>query len=323
MRRRAFLTALGLGAIAWPAAARAQQPKRTYRIMWMSTEAQPDPFVDGFREGMLALGYIEGRDFVIELRYAHGNPDALRTAVADLVRAKPDLVVSSGPAIRAMREAKDVPVVFAISGDPIELGVAKTLARPGSNFTGSTFLSLDLAAKRVELIKEALPSLRRLAIFSNAQHPGEGSELKATLQAAQAAGVTPHYVPFKGPGEFDQALAALKALRADAMLTFPDGVTMVHRAKIGQFAAANALPSMFGWREYCDAGGLMSYGANQRAAHVRLATFADRVLRGEKPGDIPIEQPSRFELVVNLKTAKALGVTLAQNLLVRADVVLE
>lgn len=323
MQRRAFLTALGMGAIAWPEAARAQQPKRMSRIIWMSTEAQPDPFVDGFREGMLALGYIEGRDFVIELRYAHGNPDALRTAVADLVRAKPDLVVSSGPAIRAMREAKDVPVVFAISGDPIEFGIAKTLARPGANFTGSTFLSLDLAAKRVELIKEALPALRTLAIFSNANHPGEGSELKATQQAAQSAGLTARYVPFRGPGEFDQALAALKALHADAMLTFPDGVTMVHRAKIGQFAAANALPTMFGWREYCEAGGLMSYGANQRAAHVRLATFADRVLRGEKPGDIPIEQPSRFELVVNIKTAKALGVTLPQNLLVRADVVLE
>ena len=323
MKRRAFLTALGVGAIALPQAARAQQPKRMFRIIWMSTESQPDPFVDGFREGMLALGYIEGRDFVIELRYAHGNPDALRSAVADLVRIKPDLVVSSGPAIRAMREAKDVPVVFAISGDPIEFGVAKTLARPGANFTGSTFLSLDLAAKRVELIKEALPPLRMLAILSNASHPGEASELEATRQAAQSAGLSLRYVPFRGPGEIDQALASIKALRADAMLTFPDGVTMVHRARIAQFAGANGLPSMFGWREYCDAGGLISYGANQRAAHVRLATFADRVLRGEKPGDIPIEQPSRFELVINLKTAMVLGITMPQDLLVRADVVLD
>jgi len=323
MKRRAFLTALGVTAVAWPEAARAQTPKRMYRLMWMSTEAQPDPFVEGFREGMASLGYIEGRDFVIELRYAHGNPDALRAAVADLVRAKPDLVLSSGPAIRAMREAKDVPVVFAISGDPVELGIAKTLAWPGTNFTGSTFLSLDLAAKRVELIKEAVPAIRTLAILSNVNHPGEASELKATLQAAKTVGVAPHHVPFKGPAEFEQALAALKALRADAMLTFPDGVTMVHRAKIGQFAAANALPSMFGWREYCDAGGMMSYGASQRAAHVRLAAFADRVLRGEKPGDIPIEQPSRFELIVNLKTARALGLSLPQNLLVRADAVLE
>jgi putative ABC transport system substrate-binding protein len=163
--------------------------------------------------------------------------------------------------------------------------------------------------------------LHKLAILSNINHPGEVSELKATQNAARSIGLPLVYIGFKGPSEFDQALSALRESDADGMLTFPDGVTMVHRARIGDFARARRLPSM--WREMCDAGGLMSYGANQRATYVRLATFADRVLRGEKPGGIPIEQAGRFELVVNLKTARALGVSIRPELLARADDIIE
>jgi putative ABC transport system substrate-binding protein len=322
VKRRAFISLLG-GAAAWPLAAHGQQPTKIHRIFWASTESQPDPFVDGFREGLRERGYVEGRNLVLELRYAPGNPEALRAVVSDLTRSNWDLAVSSGPAIRAMRAATDIPVLFAISGDPIELGLVKSLARPGGNFTGHTFLSLELAGKRVELLKDMFPQLRTLAVLSNTDHPGERSEWHATQQAAQTLGIELVYVPFVGARELDGALAAAGNARADAMLIFPEGVTMVHRAKIAQFAVADRLPSMFGWSEYSDAGGLLSYGANQRATYFRLATHADRILRGESPADLPVEQPTKFELAVNLKTAKALGIEIPPSILLRADKVIE
>jgi ABC-type uncharacterized transport system substrate-binding protein len=323
MKRREFISLLGGAAAAWPLAARAQQPTKLYRIFWVSTESQPDPFVDGFREGLRERGYVEGKDVVLELRYAPGNPDGLRTVLSELTLGNVDIAVSSGPAIRAMKAATNIPVLFAISGDPVELGIVKSLARPGGNFTGSTFLSLDLAGKRVELIKDFFPQLRTLAVLSNADHPGERSEWRTTQQAAQALGINAIYVPFVGARELDNALAAVGNARADAMLVFPEGVTMVHRAKIAQFALAQRLPSMFGWSEYCAAGGLLSYGANQRSTYFRLAHYADRILRGENPANLPVEQPTKFELAVNLKTAKALGIEIPTSILLRADKVIE
>jgi putative ABC transport system substrate-binding protein len=323
MKRREFISLLGGAAAAWPLAARAQQPTKLYRIFWVSTESQPDPFVDGFREGLRERGYVEGKDVVLELRYAPGNPDGLRTVLSELTLGNVDIAVSSGPAIRAMKAATNIPVLFAISGDPVELGIVKSLARPGGNFTGSTFLSLDLAGKRVELIKDFFPQLRTLAVLSNTDHPGERSEWHTTQQAAQALGINAIYVPFVGAGELDNALAAVGNARADAMLVFPEGVTMVHRAKIAQFALAQGLPSMFGWSEYCAAGGLLSYGANQRSTYFRLAHYADRILRGENPANLPVEQPTKFELAVNLKTAKALGIEIPTSILLRADKVIE
>lgn len=192
IRRRAFLLFSGGAAalLLWPHRLSAQQPPaKVYRIFWASTESQPDPFVDGFREGLRERGYVEGKNFILELRYAPGNPDALRAVLSELTRSKVDLAVSSGPAIRAMKRATDVPVLFAISGDPVELGLVKSLNRPGGNFTGSTFLSLDLAGKRVEMLKEVFPRLRRLAVLSNTDHPGERSEWQATTEAQHRAGL--------------------------------------------------------------------------------------------------------------------------------------
>jgi putative tryptophan/tyrosine transport system substrate-binding protein len=321
--RREFISFLG-GAAAWPITAAAQQQSaRPYRIFWASTESQPDPFVDGFREGLRERGYIEGKNLVLTLRYAPGNPDALRAVILELTRDNVDLAVSSGPAIRAMKGATSIPVLFAISGDPVELGLVKSLARPGGNFTGSTFLSLDLAGKRVELLKDIFPQLRRLAVVSNTDHPGERSEWQATRNAAQAIGIEAVYVPFVGARELDNALATTANARANAMLVFPEGVTMVNRSKIAQFAIAQELPSMFGWSEYCHAGGLLSYGANQRATYFRLATYADRILRGENPAGLPVEQPTKFELAVNLKTAKALRIEVPPSILLRAEQVVE
>jgi putative ABC transport system substrate-binding protein len=323
MNRRDFIALAG-SAVTWPLASRAQEPPKLYRIFWVSTEFQPDPFLDGFREGLRERGYVEGKDVVFELHYAPGNPGALRQVISELPRGNIDLVVSSGPATRAMAVVTDVPVLFALSGDPVELGLVKSLGKPGGNFTGSTFLSLELAGKRVELLKDLFPKLRTLAVLSNTDHPGEQSEWRATQQAAQALGMDPVYVPFFGARELENALAVAGNVRADAILVFPEAVTMVRRTRIAEFAITQRLPSMFGWSEYCDAGGLLSYGANQRATYFWLAIYADRILRGEKPANLPVERPTKFELAVNLKTARALGIEGAtSSVLFRASKVIE
>lgn len=304
-------------------AARAQE-SRVYRILWLSTASGPDPFLDGFREGLRALGYAEGKNIVIQSHYAPGNPQGLREIVSQLKRSDVDLAVSSGPATRAMSAVTDIPVLFAQSGDPVALGIVKSLAQPGTNFTGTTFLSLELAGKRVELLKDIFPRLRRLAVLSNTDHPGEQSEWGATAQAAKALDVEPVYIPFFGPREFDAALAFVAEARTDAVLAFPEPVTMVNRTRLAQFAARERLPSMFGWSEYAEAGGLLSYGANQRATYFLLAKYADRILRGEKPADLPVVQPEKFELAVNLKTARLFGEDLdLSSILFRASKVLE
>ncbi|MBR1196061.1 ABC transporter substrate-binding protein [Bradyrhizobium sp. AUGA SZCCT0240] len=323
MKRRDFITLVG-AAMAWPVAALAHDPTRVYRIFWVSTGSQPDPFLDGFREGLRARGYVEGKNVALELHYAPGNPQALREVVSNVRRGNVDLAVSSGPATRALTEVTDVPVLFALSGDPVELGLVKSLGEPGGNFTGSTFLSLDVAGKRVELLKEIFPSLRTLAVLSNSLHPGEQSEWRATQDAARQLGIALRYVPFAGASELDHALGAVGDAHPDGLLVFPDVLTLVHCEKIAQLAIKHRLPSMFGWSEYCDAGGLISYGANQRATYFALATYADRILRGENPATLPVVQPTKFELVVNLRTAELLGIDLDKSsILFRANKVIE
>jgi putative ABC transport system substrate-binding protein len=322
MERRTFIAAIAGGLLAPPLAAQAQAASIRDRIGWISTEPQPDPFLEGFREGLRRHGYVEGQNILLELRYAPGNIDALRSDVSSLIRSKVAFIVASGLAIRAIKTVEDVSVLFAISGDPVDLGIAKSLARPGRNFTGITFQSLEISGKRIGLLKEAIPQLRILAVLSNIDHPGETAERRATEMAAQALGITVAYIPFP-PAELANALGTVRNARADAMVVFPEGVTMRHRAEIAEFAIAQRLPAMFGWSEYADAGGLMSYGANQRETYMHLASYADKLLRGAKPADLPIQQPTKFELVINLKTAKALGLTIPPSLLLRADRVIE
>ncbi len=322
--RRGFLAATIAMLCPWPARAQTAPP----RIGWLSAESQPDPFLEGFREGLRRLGYIEGQNVVLELRHAKGNFDALRAGASELTQSNAAMIVASMTAVRAVRGVKDLPILFVISGDPVEAGIATSLARPSGNFTGATFLSLEVAGKRVELLKETLPRLRTLVALSNTEHPGEKSERLATEMAAHALGITLLYVPFSqfpfGPSpELDHALERARRLQPDGMVVFPEGATMANRVKLAQFAVAQRLPTMFGWSEYADAGGLMSYGANQRDAFVRLASYADKLLRGTKPAELPVEQPTRFELVVNLNTAKLLGITIPQPVRVRADRVIE
>lgn len=323
-RRRAVLIGLFTTLLASPTHAQKAPP----RIGWLSAGSEPDPFLDGFREGLRKLGYVEGQNVVLETRHAQGNLDALRTGAAELAQAKPALIVASLTAVRAARGLKDIPIVFVISGDPVEAGLAKSLSRPGGNLTGNTFLSLEIAGKRVELLKDAIPTLRTLVALSNTDHPGEKSELRATEAAAQKLGINLVYVAFAqspfGPSpELDKALETVRRAQPDAMVVFPEGATMANRGRLADFATALRLPTMFGWSEYADAGALMSYGASQRDMHARLASYADKILKGAKPGDLPIEQPTKFELILNLKTAKALGLTIPPAILLRADRVIE
>ncbi len=323
MRRREVLAGI-VGTAACPGAALAQPALgKTHFILWVSTEAQPDPFIAGFREGMRERGYIEGQNLAFVLRYAPDDPAALRAMLPDILGIPADLVVSSGPAIQAMRAATSRTVLFAISGDPVELGIAESLARPGRNFTGSTFMSLDVAQKRVELLKELLPELRTLAVLSNTNHPGERSEHDATRAVADALSIRMAYVPFGSAPELEGALEQVRTSGADALLVLPEGVTMVHRARIAALARSSRPPSMFGWREYCDAGGLASYGANHRSTYAGLAVYADRLLRGEKPESLPIQRASTFELVFNLRTAREMDLQVPAPLLARADDLIE
>jgi putative ABC transport system substrate-binding protein len=324
--RRAVL--IGLVTTLLPSPAHAQKAPTLPRVGWLSAGSEPDPFLEGFREGLRKLGYVEGQNIVLEIRHAHGNLEALRAGAAELAQSHVVLIVASLTAVRAAREIKDIPIVFVISGDPVEAGLAKSLSRPGGNLTGSTFLSLDVAGKRVELLKQAVPRLRSLVALSNTDHPGEKSELHATETAAQTLRIKLIYVafsqsPFGTSPELDKALETVRRAQPDAMVVFPEGATMTNRVTLAKFAIVQRLPSMFGWREYADAGGLMSYGASQRDAHFRLASYADKILKGAEPADLPIEQPTRFELVINLKTAKALGLTIPQSLLLRADQLIE
>ncbi|PYM96057.1 MAG: ABC transporter substrate-binding protein [Candidatus Rokuibacteriota bacterium] len=324
--RRSLL--INLVATLLPASAHAQKPSAPPRIGWLSAGSEPDPFLEAFREGLRKLGYVEGQNLQLDVRHAHGNLETLLGAAAELAQARVALIVASLTAVRAARTIKDIPVLYVISGDPIEAGLAQSLPRPGRNLTGSTFLSLEIAGKRVELLKEALPRLRSLAALSNTDHPGEKSELHATEAAAQRLGIKLIYVafsqsPFGTSPELDKALETVGRARPDAMIVFPEGATMANRVSLANFATAHRLPSMFGWAEYVAAGGLMSYGASQRDAHARLAGYADKILKGAKPGDLPVEQPTKFELVINLKTARALSLPIPQLLLLRADQVIE
>ncbi len=323
MRRREFIALLGGATTAWPLTAHGQIAPKTQSILWVSTEAQPDPFIASFREGMRERGYVEGQNITFVLWYAPGDPSRLREALPGLLAVPADLIVSSGPAILAIRAATEKPVLFAISGDPVQLGIAESLARPGRNFTGTTFMSLEVAQKRLQLLNELLPGLRRVAVLSQKNHAGEESEHEATRAAADALSIQLSYIPFASGQEIDAALQRVAAAEANAMLVFPDGVTMVHRTKIAGFAMSHRLPSMFGWREYCDVGGFASYGGSQRATYRHLAGYADRLLRGAKPQDLPIERVTRFEFILNLKTAKTLGVNVPPTLLARADEVIE
>ena len=278
-----------------------------------------------FREGLRDLGYVEGRNLIIDARWGEGSNERLEQLAVELVKSKPDVIVTQGgPATHpVIRAGATMPVVFGYSGDPVEAGVVSSLARPGRNFTGMTFLSFDLVGKRLELLKEVMPGLKRIAILANPQHPGEQGELRASQAAAKALGLSFQYFQAQNAAQLEDALAAILKSRSEAVDVFPDALMMRSRERIAEFATKNRIPAISGWAQFAEGGNLMSYGPNLRDVYRRLATYVDKIVKGAKPADLPVELPTTVELVVNLKTAKALGIKIPQSILVRADRVIE
>jgi putative tryptophan/tyrosine transport system substrate-binding protein len=304
----------------------AQNPAQS-RIGWLSNDrAGNSAFYEAFRLGMRELGYVEGRNLVIEARWGEGGGAArLDQLAAELVGLKPQVIVTQGgPAtFPVYRTGTRIPVVMGYSGDPIEAKLAASFARPGGNFTGMTFLSLELAGKRMELLREVLPALKRVAILANPEHPGQQGELRASQAAAKELGLIIDYFQVRGAADLDEALAAVLKLRSDAIVQFPDALMMNYRDRIAQFSIENRIPAISGWAPFADSGNLMTYGPNQHAVFTRLATFVDKILKGANPANLPIELPGSVELVINLKAAKSLGLSIPPSVLARANRTIE
>jgi putative ABC transport system substrate-binding protein len=329
MKRRDFITLLGGAAAAWPLAARAQQPQKMPLIgTLMPSPVEVSTSLDAFLQGLRDLGYIEGQNIAIERRFADWKLDRLPELAADLVRRNVDVIVAvSTPPGRAAQEAtRTIPIVVGGMADPVGDGLVASLARPNGNVTGTTFIGPELIAKRLGMLKEAIPGAARIAVL---WHPGVYSEytmaqmLHETEAAARTLGLELQLLAAQGPGDFDEAFAAMRRDGADALLLFPSPMLYLEHRRVVDVAKSSRLPAIYAAREFVDAGGLMSYGANLPALFRRTATYVDKIFKGAKPADLPVEQPTKFEFVVNLQTAKALALDIPPTLLARADEVIE
>jgi putative ABC transport system substrate-binding protein len=281
--------------------------------------------VAAFREGLRQLGYVEGQNLIITYRWAEGEEKRFAVLARELVRLKPDVILTAGTlAVLSVKEATaSIPIVTAVVGDPVGSGVVSSLAKPGGNVTGFAVLTEELEPKRLELLKQAVPGLSRVAILLNPTNPYSAIAWKRTQPVAETLGVKLQRVEARDPNDLDRALASIKAARPQGLLVSGDRVLFAYRAAILRFVAQNRLPGVFPWREMAQEGGLMAYGPDIAELYGRAAGYVDRILKGAKPGDLPIQQPTKFELVINLTTAKALGLTIPQSLLLRADHVIE
>jgi len=324
--RRELLVALGGAAAAWPLAARAQQSGRLRTIGFLgpNTHSAASEWVAAFVQRLRELGWTEGRTITIEYRWAEGREERFAEIAAELVRLKADVIVTSGTqAVMASKNATSViPIVFATAGDPVGSGLVASLARPGGNVTGLATLANELAGKRLELLREVVPSLRRLAIMGNVGNPYITLELGEVRAAARMLGLEAITLEIRRAQDLASAFEALKS-GADALYVCTDALVNTHRIRINIAALGERLPTMHGSRDFVEAGGLMSYGPNFPDMFRRTADYVDKILRGAKPGDLPVEQPTKFDLVVNLTTAKALRLEIPPTLLTRADEVLE
>jgi putative ABC transport system substrate-binding protein len=323
MNRRMFLVTLAGGLLAVPLAAQAQQGARVVRIGYLDGSS-PSARTTAFKEGLRDLGYAPSH-YVIDPRYAEGYDDRLRELAADLVGDKPDVILAVGPppALAAARATSTIPIVFVGVGDPVGTGLVPNLSRPPGNVTGITLLAVELAAKRLEILKEAVPRAARVAIIWNPANPVNAREFKEAQTAASALTVTLLPVELRSPDELDVALNAATRDRADAVWVLSSPATFLNRPRIVGYMTQHRLPTMCALREYALSGGLLSYGPSYADHFRRAASLVDRIVKGTKPADLPVEQPTKFELVINLKTAKALSLTIPPSLLQRADQVIE
>jgi putative ABC transport system substrate-binding protein len=307
-------------------AAEAQQAMKVHQIgVLLETTPGRDPYVGAFLEGMRALGYVEGQHLVLEYRGAEGQYERLPDLAAELVRLQVDVIVTYGtpPSVAAKHATTTIPIVMMSVGDPVGSGLVASLARPGGNVTGLATLSPDLGGKQLEFFKDVLPTISRVALLWNPANPANALNVREAEVAAQALGVQLHLVEAGGPEAFDRAFAAMTSAHAGALLVIGDRVFRQHGRRLAELAVMSHLPTMHITRAYVEAGGLMSYGPNSLDLSRRAAYYVDRILKGTKPADLPVEQPSKFELVINLKTAKALGITVPPSLLLLADEVIQ
>jgi len=323
VNRRAFLRIVPVALLASPLAVNAQPAGKVYRIGFLgnSTAALEANLVGPFREGLRDLGYVEGRNVQIEYRWAEGKYERFPELVAELVALKVDVLVTAGtPAALAVKRATvTIPLVMVAVGDPVGTGLVASLARPGGSMTGLTSIAPDLEGKRLELLREAVPKLSRVSVIWNPANPFHVTAERQARSAAQALHMKVHSVGVRTAQELDPAFDAIVRERPGAFIVLADRIFLHNRSRIVDFAARQRLPAVYAYRELVEAGGLMSFGPNYADMHRRAATFVDKILKGAKPADLPVEQPTKFELLINLKTAKALGLAISPSLLARAD----
>ncbi len=326
-RRVGLVVALALGILSAPLSSAAQQGGKVPRIGFLggASPSAAANLVDGFRQGLRDLGYVEGQNIAIEYRFAEGRLERLPDLAADLVRLRVDVIFApnAAAALAAKNATTTIPIVMALPGDPVGLGLVASLGRPGGNITGMSNVAVELGPKQLQLLKQAVPRVSRVAVLWNPANRSHGLSVREAEVAARSLGVQVQSLEARGPDDFDNAFAAITRERAGALLVLGDALFLQHRTRIVGLVAKSRLPAMYGMREFVDAGGLMSYAANFADLFRRAATHVDKILKGAKPADLPVEQPTKFELVINLKAAKSLGISIPQSVLIRADQVIQ
>jgi putative tryptophan/tyrosine transport system substrate-binding protein len=334
MNRRAFITAVGLGALAAPSTAEAQPAAKVYRIGHLSSLAGPTVTPGAaradadaaFREKLHELGWVEGKSLTIENRYAGRDLERLAVFAVEFAHLPVDLIFTTGgveSAQAAKNATKTVPIVFATAGDPVMAGLVSGLSRPEANVTGLSSINTELDAKRLALLREALPRLRRVGVLQSPIDPSGAAQLRASEAAARSLGVQLQILPVRGLQDLSDAISAAKKQGAGAMMVLGSATLYEYQGRVAELVTKARLPSISAWRQLPEAGGLMSYGADIPEMFRRAAVYVDKILKGAKPADLPVEQPTKFELVINRKTARALGLTIPPSLLLRADAVIE
>ena len=321
MKRRDFCRIVAATGVAVACTARAQSPP--LRVAFVSTDSKdaPSPNFAAFRDGMRGLGYTEGRNLVLDAWWGDGTAERVAQMVPDIVGSRPNVILAAGglALFPLLRNGVKIPVVFSISADPVEAHIVDSFAHPGGTITGISLFTLDLVGKRMELVREVLPRAKRIALVTNPQHPGERKEYDVAQAAAQRLGLSVHYLPVSSRVQLDAAFGDIARARDDAVIAFADGFTLGHAARFAEFSRQTRIPAVDGWAPFAEAGNLMIYGPVIADVYRRLAQYVDRIGKGAAPGDLPIELPTKVELVVNAQAAKAMGIHVPPAVLARAD----